>query len=195
MGRRECGFVGAHLFVCLCVFLFLLAPCKPWPSSWALRLRLYAFIDSLIVHISCVTLLILMIILHVLCKAKLVKHAELCFVFPVEKVAVSLAKTAGEGASSAERKRVRQWSLFSKNKNQRCIPQPVSNTMFFSFGPFSLLVTFLSYEVSWHSQSECSTPTLDTYILYGWQIALFENVNDCYNLYRSWGERAVFWWR
>lgn len=66
-------------------------------------------------------------------------------------MALSLAKTQGEGASSAERKRVRKWSLFSKNKIQ-CLYLDLFLMFFSFFWFFSLLVTFLSYEVSLDSE-------------------------------------------
>lgn len=91
--------------------------------------------------------------------------ANLSFVFWVKKVEVSLAKTEGEGASSAEKKRVRKWRTFlHPKKSQWCIPQPVSNMMFFSF-------LFQSRPMRL-PQSECEALTLDRNILYGWQIAL-----------------------
>lgn len=130
-GTRLCTGSFVCLLACVCAF------CWPTLASAKFTGLLTAItpIHRLITRrqISFVTLLILIIIEHVLCKAKLFKHANLCFCFPGEKAALSLAEAEGEGASSAERKRVRQRRNRKKKKiiSQGCIPLPVSDVMFF----------------------------------------------------------------
>ena len=153
-GTRLCTGSFVCLLACVCAF------CWPTLASAKFTGLLTAItpIHRLITRrqISFVTLLILIIIEHVLCKAKLFKHANLCFCFPGEKAALSLAEAEGEGASSAERKRVRQRRNRKKKKiiSQGCIPLPVSDVMFFFL--FQCFPVRLNVE-PWHLIRTCYT--------------------------------------